>query len=131
MTANAFNEIAARHGVSLIVQFGSTVSGHTHDRSDLDVGVLFDEPGASFDRLAQLTHDLGGVAPGRRVDLAILNYADPLFLYQVTSRCRLLAGNPQRLARLKMYAFRRFQDHRKYLALERAYVKRAVGSATP
>jgi hypothetical protein len=30
-----------------------------------------------------------------------------------------------------MYAFKRYQDHRRFLAMERAYVERALGPATP
>ena len=60
------------------------------------------------------------------MDLAILDRADPLFLKKVLERCRLLAGSPRRLAKLKIYAFKRYQDHRPYLALERAYVDRVL-----
>jgi hypothetical protein len=60
------------------------------------------------------------VFPGQEVDLAVLDRADPLLLKQVLEGCRLLAGSPRRLAELKMYAFRRYQDHRRFLDLERA-----------
>jgi hypothetical protein len=43
----------------------------------------------------------------------------------------LLHGSPRRLHELKMYAFKRYQDHRRYLAMERDYVARAVRSAAP
>ena len=72
----------------------------------------------------------GAVESGRRtglrreVDLAVLNHADPLFLKKVTEQCQLLAGSLARLQRLQVYAFKRYQDHRPFLALERDYVRR-------
>jgi hypothetical protein len=62
------------------------------------------------------------------VDLATLDRADPLFLKRVLESCRLLAGSPRRLAELKIYAFKRYQDHRRYLPLERAYVDRVLAT---
>jgi len=64
---------------------------------------------------------------GREVDLALLNHADPLFLKKILERCRLLFGSPQALAELRLHAFRRHQDHRWFLALERPYVRRVLG----
>jgi hypothetical protein len=58
--------------------------------------------------------------------MAILNHADPLFLKKVVERCRLLYGSPQRLERLKLFAFKRHQDYRRFLDLERRYVEHAI-----
>jgi uncharacterized protein YutE (UPF0331/DUF86 family)/predicted nucleotidyltransferase len=117
-------EIAARHGIRLVVRFGSTVAGPTHARSDVDVGVLLGEPAVSLPQLTEIHAHLQALFPGRVVDLAVLNRADPLFLKKVTDRCRLLHGAPRDLHELRMYAFRRYQDHRRHLALERRYVAR-------
>lgn len=46
-------------------------------------------------------------------------------------QCRLLYGSPRALAELRIYAFRRYQDHRRYLALEREYVDRAIRRLAP
>jgi len=62
------------------------------------------------------------------VDLAVINRADPLFLKQILEPCRLLYGAPRTLAELKMYAFRRYQDHRRFLAMEREYVRRKLAA---
>jgi len=37
MDPAALDEVCRRHGVLLLVQFGSTVSGAVHERSDLDL----------------------------------------------------------------------------------------------
>jgi predicted nucleotidyltransferase len=123
MTGPSFDEIARRHRVRLLLQYGSTVSGRTHGASDVDVAVLF-EGEASFDRLGGLLADLEGVFPGRDVDLGLLNHADPLFLKKVLESARLLAGSARDLASLRLYAFRRYQDHRRFLRLEERHVER-------
>jgi hypothetical protein len=38
--------------------------------------------------------------------------------------CRLLYGSERRLQEFKIYAFKRHQDYRPYLALEAAFVDR-------
>lgn len=123
----SLDDVARRYGIALILQFGSSVSGPVHARSDVDVAVLLDRPDLSFREHAELAHALAALFPGREVDLAVLNRADPLFLKKVTERCRLLHGTPRRLTELTLYAFRRYQDHRRYLAMERDYVSRALG----
>lgn len=122
----SFAEIAERHGAALLLQYGSTVAGPTHAASDVDVGVLYDRRPPSLLDQGALIDDLQQHFPGRRIDLATLDRADPLFLKKVLEDCRLLAGSPRRLAELKIYAFKRYQDHRRYLPLERAYVDRVL-----
>ncbi len=130
-SAGDLDRIAVRFGLDLVVQFGSTVAGRTHDGSDIDVGVRFVGGMPSFSVLADVTHELQALVPGRLVDVAVINRADPLFLYQMVSRGLLLHGTARRLAELKMYAFRRYQDHRRFLALERTYVRNiGEGAAT-
>ena len=131
MDSHGLEEIAQRHGVELILEFGSMVTGQVHPRSDVDLAVLLDRPAPSFEELASLRHELQALRPEHEVDLAIINHADPLFLKKITERCRLLCGSPRRLAELKIYAFKRYQDHRRYLALEREYVHRTLGRLAP
>ncbi|MBI5627763.1 MAG: nucleotidyltransferase domain-containing protein [Candidatus Rokubacteria bacterium] len=127
MDTQRLEEIARTHGILLMLRFGSTVSGRTHPRSDLDIAVLLVQPALSLAALADLTHDVQTLFPGQDVDLAVINHADPLFLKKITEQCSLLYGTPGRLRDLKCYAFRRYQDHRRYLAMERDYVARSLG----
>ncbi len=111
--------------MALLLQHGSTVAGRTHGRSDVDVAALF-EGDASFARQGALLADLQAEFPESQIDLAPLNRADPLFLKKVLESCRLLAGSPRRLAELRMYAFRRYQDHRRFLEMEERHVSTFV-----
>jgi predicted nucleotidyltransferase len=126
----ALDQLARTYGMRLLVQFGSSVTGILHARSDVDIGVLLDRPALSLDEHARLLAELQRLFPDREVDLAFLNHADPLFLKKVTDGCRLLHGAEADLQRLKLYAFKRYHDHRKYLDLERRFVERALTGST-
>lgn len=127
--SKALEDLARRHGIALVLQFGSTVDGATHGGSDLDIAVLFEGHPRGLGERAEIVHELQGLFPPREIDLAVLNHADPLFLKQVLERCRLLAGSPRRLAELKIYGFKRYQDHRRFLDLERQHVRRVLSGA--
>jgi predicted nucleotidyltransferase len=122
---------AAAHGVVLLVQFGSTVTGATHAGSDLDLAVLLAQAPDSYAIQADLQAALQSCVRDREVDLVVLNHADPLLLRQVTERGRLLCGDPNRWQEFRAYAFKRYQDHRRFLQMERDYVDRAIAAARP
>lgn len=123
--------VARRYGIRLLLRFGSSVTGRVHAGSDLDLGVLVDHMPDSFSVLADCQTDLQALAPGREVDLVVLNHADPLLLKQVTDHCELVHGSPRQLEALKLYAFKRYQDHRRYLDMERSYVDRKIAAMVP
>jgi predicted nucleotidyltransferase len=112
----------------VLIQFGSTATGHMHVRSDVDLGAWFERAPGSLMSEAEVAADLQPHFPGREVDLAVLNHADPLFLKQVFERSRVLFGTPSDVAELRLYAFKRYVDHRRFLDMERAYVRRKVGA---
>jgi predicted nucleotidyltransferase len=114
--------IAQRHGLRIAVVFGSVARQQTHARSDVDVGVVLDRV-LDYAELADLEHDVQQLFPDRKVDLVVLNHADPLLLKQVFDNYHVLYGDPRDIQRLRLLAFRRYQDHRKYFDLERAYVR--------
>src|SRR6185437_12321436 len=87
---SGLRELAQRFRVCLILQFGSTVTGTTHDCSDLDLAVQFETPHASFQTILEMQEALQARFPGCKVDLAILNRADPLFLKKIVESCRIL-----------------------------------------
>jgi hypothetical protein len=130
MDAVALEPVARRFGLDLVLELGSMVTGHVHARRDLDLAILLDRSDLPFDALLNLQRELQRLHPRHEVDVAILNRADPLLLRRITERCRLIYGSRQRLAELQMYAFRRYQDHRRYLALEREYVERTLARLT-
>jgi predicted nucleotidyltransferase len=131
MGSTSLPDIARRHRVRLLLQHGSTVTGRVHAKSDVDIAAQFESDGNLFLRAAELGADLQECYPGREVDVAVINQADPLFLKKILEHCRLLHGSTRALAELRMYAFRRYQDHRRFLALEQSYVRRSLERSAP
>ena len=121
------DELAEGIGAKLIIQFGSTVIGKEHRQSDLDIGVLLGRQ-PTLEDLSTSSTQLQKQFPGRDVDIAMLDSADPLLAWRVATEGRLLWGSTRGFQEWKMYAYRRYQDHRPYLALERDFVKRQIWS---
>lgn len=123
MDPAALAAIACKHGIVLVVRFGSTVTGRTHAASDVDLAVLF-ERFPSMDAELEAIADLGALGSTQPVDVAVLNHADPLLLKQVATGGRLEYGTPARFDAFRRYAFKRYHDHAPYFAMEREYVAR-------
>lgn len=117
-------ELAHRHDLSLILLFGSRVTGKEHPRSDTDVAVRFRSEVPGLLEQGALISDLQDILPQREVNLAVINRADPLFLKKIVENCRLLYGETRELHQLKIYAFKRYHDHRPYFQMERNFVNR-------
>ena len=130
MAGSELTDIAKRYNVVLLLQFGSTVTGKSHARSDVDIAVLFDRPSVALEELGALEAELQALHPERPVDLVVLNRADPLLLKQVTASCNLLYGFPRDLHELKIRAFKQYQDHQRFFEMERDYVDRAIEERT-
>lgn len=128
MDETRYEDAAARYGIVLLLQFGSTVTGKTHPQSDLDLAVLMGRASVSLDERLALQAELEAMHPGRPLDLVFLDVADPLLLKKVTEACQLLYGSQRKLHELKILAFKRYQDHRRFLDLERAYVRRMAAA---
>ncbi len=121
-------ELAQRFGMHVILQFGSTVTGTTHDDSDVDLAVQLDTPDMSLETILEMQEALQSRFPGREVDVAILNRADPLFRKKIMESCRMLFGTAEDFARLRLYSFKTYQDFQPYLELERQSVAKRLSA---
>jgi predicted nucleotidyltransferase len=119
--------VAARHGVRLIVAFGSRATGRAHAKSDLDIAVL-PEPGreVSLGDLADLAAALARIFPDVEVDVSLMPHADPLFLKKIFETGVLLHGDAAEFRRYRVYAFPRFSEYLPYLRLEEEATRRLV-----
>jgi predicted nucleotidyltransferase len=122
----ALGDIAKKHGIVLVLKFGSSVTGRVHPRSDVDIAVLLDRPNVTLHEHSALLQSLQPLFPDRELDLALINRADPLFLKKIADNCELLFGPPERLQALKLYTFKRYQDHRRFFEMEREFAGRFV-----
>lgn len=58
--------------------------------------------------------------------MVVLNHADPRLLRKVLEGGKRLYGSERRFKEWKIYAYKRYQDHRPYLDMERRYVRGAL-----
>jgi len=116
-------KVAQQHGIRLLLVFGSAVTGLLHARSDLDLAVLTEKAGLSWGEIADLLADLQAAIPRVRIDMVLLYQADPLLLKNIADNCRLLVGGANELARFKVYAYKRWVDHRRFFELERQWTE--------
>jgi predicted nucleotidyltransferase len=121
-------DIAQKHGIVLVLKFGSSVTGRMHLRSDVDLAILLDRSTITLQEHAELLQSLQPLFPDRELDLALINHADPLFLKKITDNCELLLGPPERLQALKLYAFKRYQDHRRFFEMERQFAQKFLAT---
>jgi len=113
--------IAENFGLSLVVLFGSVAAGTERPDSDIDLGVQFKGGDPGLSRTLDVRGELSILFPERDVDLTILNRADPFFMKKIAERCEFLYGEPAKASAFLLLAFKRYQDHRKYLEMEREY----------
>lgn len=118
--------IAGEYGLSLVLLFGSEASGKAHKNSDLDIAVMFEQSAFDRARLLDLVNVFAGVFQERKIDLGLINGADPLFLKKLLESCKLIHGDPRVLAELKIYAYKRYIDHKRFLKMEDDYIKRLL-----
>jgi predicted nucleotidyltransferase len=114
-------EIAERFGLSLVVLFGSVAAGADRPDSDIDIGVQFKDGDPGLSRTLDVQAELSNLFRERDVDLSILNRADPFFMKKIAERCEFVYEEPGKASAFLLLAFKRYQDHRKYLGMERDY----------
>jgi predicted nucleotidyltransferase len=95
--------------------FGSEARGTAHPGSDLDVALLLRERGTTSGEVAllvgRIAAHLEGVAPGRRLDLTLLEAQGPIFQQRVLAEGRLVYdADPPRRVDFESDAYVRYFD---------------------
>ena len=120
----ALESLAEEFGVAMILAFGSVVRGAEHAASDLDLALRFRTAQPDLDAYLRLTEALRNVFGGREIDWVVLERADPLLLKKIAEDCALLVGSTRDFHEFRMHAFKRYQDHKRFLAMERRFLDR-------
>ena len=124
-------EIAQKYGLDLIVIFGSQVQGRAVPGSDVDVAVRFvRRDWGDVNRELDLIGELAGAIEGDGdLDVAFLNGASPLLLYQVAcTGVPLYEKDPGDFALFQSYAARRYYDSQKFFEAQDRYLRERYGS---
>ncbi len=121
-----FEKLRQKHQLNLILLHGSQVSGKfIHANSDVDIAVYGSQN--SFN-LLNFSNDVEEILPEQKIDIADITHADPLFLYTVVSRSKLLAGSEVDYQKLKTKASHRYRNYQPYLEKERQFVIERLNS---
>lgn len=120
------DQIRQKHNLSLIAMHGSQVSGMTHPNSDVDIAVVRNDEN-KFD-LLDLILDLKNYFKTDKIDLTDITHADPLLLFAVVGKSKLLSGNPTTFGALEKTAFFKYSDYRPYLDIEAKMVASKINN---
>ncbi len=120
--------LSRHYGLDLVVIFGSQATGRARPGSDVDVAVRmirrdWDNPEGELD----LVGDLVSVFGNGDVDVTFLNGASPLLLFEVArTGIPIYQRSPTTFLEFQSYAARRYDDHRKFLDWQLAYLEKRV-----
>lgn len=121
---NKVEQLSRIHRLSLVLLFGSQVSGKVHRESDVDLAFLAERPlgPREVGELAfAFSHGLGIKA----IDMLDLKTAPPLLLKQIAVGSILLyESEPSLFARFKIYALKRYMEAHPLLKLREAALKK-------
>lgn len=111
-------ELAEKYGLSLVVLFGSQVTGKTHKESDVDFAFTADRyisPRETAEIIFDFTRCL---KIGADIELVNLKNASPLLLKQIAMNSILMyEKEPHAYNLFKIYAIKRYMEERKFLKL--------------
>lgn len=116
-------EIAARHGLDLVLLFGSRARGRARAGSDTDIAVLARER-LPIPALDAITRDLKSVF-GSEVDVVDLQAAPPLLAGRIARDAKPLAGSPRAFSRARVRCAARYLDFQPHLGRRRSHLRRA------
>lgn len=118
--------MAEKYGLTLVLLFGSQVSGFTHPESDVDVAYLSDRK-LSFDDEVLLNSDLIEVFKNDKISLVNLKTAPPLLLKQVVTKAVVLyEQTPHLFTETLLSSLRAYDEARGIFELTSKYVSRRV-----
>lgn len=114
------DQIQQKHNLSLIIMHGSQVTGKTHTKSDVDIAVVRNNE-KKFD-LLDLILDLKKYFKTDKIDVIDITHADPLLLFSVIQKSKLLSGDTINFKSLEESAFFKYSDYIPYLKMESDFI---------
>ena len=122
-------ELLKKHGLRLVVLFGSQVDGTANENSDYDIAILTERSKSiarSFDDYTEILFLLEKVLgiPAEKIDLTNLATATPLLLHEIFENSRLISGDELDYEEQRARAFRKYIDAQPLFALRRAMIKK-------
>lgn len=106
----AAETVAKKHGLGFVVLFGSQATGRTHEKSDIDIGVVGRAP-IAFDAQTDIWREFSDVFHRDDIEIVDLFDAMPTMMYVVARDGRILFEDSlERFTSWKLYAMREWRD---------------------
>lgn len=117
-------KIAKKHGLKLVLLFGSFAKGTAHKNSDIDIAVL-GEKKIDFKKQLRLANKLSTILK-KDVDLSIINTANPLLLFQISKHSKIIFGNHRAYFEFRIHSFNRYNDYSPFFKMEATLNKKFI-----
>lgn len=121
-------KIAKKHGLKLVLIFGSYASGKARKDSDYDVAVLTEENKNISDlkNYNNMLFSLNKILeiPSQKMDLTNLNNANPFLRYEIIMKGQLVFGNKNLFDEYRARAFQDFIDAQPLFDLEHRLIEK-------
>jgi len=76
-----------KHGIKMVLLYGSQASGNSNIKSDIDLGILLKDDSYNFEEIIK---DLMQVFKENIIDVSILNHGDPVLKFEIISNYKIL-----------------------------------------
>jgi uncharacterized protein len=112
-------EFAKKHGLSLLVLFGSQATGKTHKKSDIDIAFISSKK-LSLREVANLAFEATSILQDGPVDLVDVRNTSPLLLREIVQSGKILyEKESSTFILLKIYAHKLVMEAKPLLKLRR------------
>lgn len=122
--------IATNYKLDLIILFGSEANGLTSRSSDIDIAIRTAKKEIDVTYESLLLSSLIEFFGRDKIDVVILNYADPLLQYEIATKGRLIYEKVQgSFNKFQVQAMKENNDAQKFYQLDRMYIKNFLKGA--
>lgn len=113
-----------KHGIKMILLYGSQATGNSNADSDVDLGLLLKDDSYNFEEIIK---DLMQVFKENIIDVAILNHVDPVLKFEVISNYKILFCKEDEIfIEFYLNTVKQYNDTRKFRVLEEVYLENFI-----
>lgn len=122
---SALKEISEQYGLSLVILFGSQARDTIiREESDVDIAVWLDNGKPEEEIEDAIFSAFINLLKRERIDLVILNYANPLLQFEIASKGIVLYEKGEgEFNRFQVFAMKRNDDGKKFYDLNKVYLE--------